>query len=80
MIVSDFVNYYNYRRHHKALENVTPANVLYGQPRLAVQSPSLQSRRKIMGQEYWYNMALDTHSPEQSKVRLPEEEAARTDN
>jgi len=28
--IADFVNYYNYRRYHKSLSNVTPADVLYG--------------------------------------------------
>jgi putative transposase len=28
--IADFVNYYNYRRYHKALRDVTPADVLYG--------------------------------------------------
>ena len=28
--IADFVDYYNYRRYHKVLDNVTPANVLYG--------------------------------------------------
>jgi transposase InsO family protein len=27
--ITDFVDYYNYRRYHKALGNVTPADVLY---------------------------------------------------
>jgi transposase InsO family protein len=28
--ITDFVDYYNYRRYHKALGDVTPADVLYG--------------------------------------------------
>jgi len=29
MAIADFVDYYNYRRYHKALGNVMPADVLY---------------------------------------------------
>lgn len=28
--IADFVDYYNYRRYHKTLGNVMPADVLYG--------------------------------------------------
>jgi len=53
--ISDFVSYYNNRRYHKALRNVTPADVLHGrrerilQERKEVQTQTLQ-RRKLYNQ------------------------------
>jgi len=35
--IADLVDYYNYRRYHKALGNVTPADVLYGRREAVLQ-------------------------------------------
>ena len=49
--IADFVDYYNYRRYHKALGNVTPADVLYDrreeilQRRKEVQVQTISRRR-----------------------------------
>jgi transposase InsO family protein len=49
--ISDFVEYYNFHRYHKALGNVTPSDVLYGrreqilQRRKEVKSKTIQYRR-----------------------------------
>jgi transposase InsO family protein len=49
--IADFVDYYNFRRYHKALGDVTPADVLYGrreqilQRRKEVQAQTIQHRR-----------------------------------
>ena len=49
----DFVDYYNYRRYHKALGNVTPVDVLQGrreqilQRRKEVQSRTISHRRQF---------------------------------
>jgi putative transposase len=49
--IADFVDYYNYRRYHKALSNMTPADVLYGrreailQHRKEVQIQTINRRR-----------------------------------
>ena len=49
--ITDFVNYYNNRRYHKALGNVTPSDVLDGrreqilQKRKEVQAHTFQRRR-----------------------------------
>ena len=49
--LADFVDYYNFRRYHKALGNVAPADVLYGrreqilQRRKEVKAQTIQNRR-----------------------------------
>jgi transposase InsO family protein len=49
--IADFVDYYNYRRYHKALGNVMPADVLYGrreqilEHRKEVQIQTINRRR-----------------------------------
>ena len=49
--ITEFVNYYNNRRYHKALRNVTPSDVLDGrreqilQKRKEVQTQTFQRRR-----------------------------------
>ena len=49
--IADFVDYYNYRRYHKALGNVKPADVLYGrreeilERRKEVQIQTINHRR-----------------------------------
>ena len=40
--IADFVDYYNYRRYHKALGDVTPADVLYGK-----REQILQRRKEV---------------------------------
>ena len=50
--IADFVDYYNFRRYHKALDDVTPADVLHGrreqilQRRKEVQVQTVQHRRE----------------------------------
>ena len=49
--IAEFVDYYNYRRYHKALGNVMPADVLYGrreeilERRKEVQIQTINRRR-----------------------------------
>jgi len=43
--IADFVNYYNHRRYHKALSNVTPDDVLRGR-----REGILMKRREVKAQ------------------------------
>ncbi len=51
MAIADFVEYYSFHRHHKALGNVTPADVLHGrreqilQRRKEVKTQTIKHRR-----------------------------------
>jgi putative transposase len=55
--IANFVDYYNYRRYHKALGNVTPADVLYGR-----REAILQRRKEVqiltMNRRRDYNQGL----------------------
>ena len=46
--ISDFVSYYNNRRYHKALGNLTPADVLHGRrERILQEQNEVRSRLKL---------------------------------
>ena len=51
--VDDFVNYYNHKRYHESLENVTPADVYFGK-----KEQILRRREKIKIQNMMMRRAL----------------------
>jgi putative transposase len=55
--IADFVDYYNYRRYHKALGNVTPADVLYGR-REAILRRRKEVQRLTINRRRDYNQGL----------------------
>ena len=55
--IADFVDYYNYRRYHKALGDVTPADVLYGRREEILQHRE-EVRVKTAQQRRDYNRGL----------------------
>jgi transposase InsO family protein len=56
--IADFVDYYNFRRYHKALGNVTPADVLYGRREQILQRRK-EVRRQTVNHRKQYNQALN---------------------
>ena len=55
--IADFVDYYNYRRYHKALADVTPADVLYGR-REQILERRKEERIQTLNRRRDYNQAL----------------------
>jgi len=55
--IEDFVDYYNYRRYHKALGNVTPADVLYGR-REDILARRKEVKRQTINRRRHYNQGL----------------------
>jgi putative transposase len=55
--IADFVDYYNYRRYHKALGNVTPADVLYGRRELILERRK-EVRIRTINRRKDYNKGL----------------------
>jgi len=55
--IADFVDYYNYRRYHKALGDVTPADVLYGR-REQVLERRKEVRIQTVNRRRDYNQGL----------------------
>jgi putative transposase len=51
--VADFVEYYNHRRYHESLDNLTPANVYFGQGsrilqrREEIKRKTIEQRRRL---------------------------------
>jgi transposase InsO family protein len=55
--IADFVDYYNYRRYHKALGNVTPADVLYDRREQILQRRK-EVRTRTINRRRDYNKGL----------------------
>ena len=55
--IADFVDYYNYRRYHKAIGDVTPADVLYGRREQILQRRK-EVRIKTINRRRNYNRGL----------------------
>ena len=54
--ITEFVNYYNNRRHHKALGNVTPSDVLDGR-----MEEILESRKEVQTQTFQRRRLYNQH-------------------
>ena len=55
--IADFVHYYNQRRYHQALGNITPADVLYGR-RDQILERRMEVRIQTRNRRRAYNQAL----------------------
>ena len=58
LAIVGFVDYYNYRRYHKALGDVTPADVLYGR-REQILERRMEVRIRTFNRRRDYNQGLN---------------------
>ena len=62
--LDQFVNYYNHKRYHESLNNVTPADVYFGKQeqilsrRAKIKQQNLMQRRKIYFTEKLINQSV----------------------
>ncbi len=67
--VAHFVEDYNHRRYHEALQNVTPADVYYG-PRLVILSRREQIKRRTLKQRKRENLNMSLRAAQRLEVSL----------
>ena len=60
--ITDFVNYYNYRRYHEALGNVTPSDVLDGSREQNLQKRKDVRPRLFSADDYTINNSESSHN------------------
>ena len=63
--IADFVNYYNHRRYHKALSNVTPDDVLRGR-----REGILIKRREVKAQTLQWRQRYNRQRRESSNTAI----------
>ncbi|KZL27616.1 hypothetical protein PsWM33_00810 [Pseudovibrio sp. WM33] len=53
--IADFVDYYNHRRYHESLGNVTPANAYFGRDKQILQHRKMIKRKTLQNRRLRYH-------------------------
>jgi hypothetical protein len=72
--ITEFVQYYNYRRVHEALDNLTPADVYHGRAR-KIQAAKSMVKEQTMRRRRWLNLGLEPLNEELIKPAILRESA-----
>jgi hypothetical protein len=57
--IEQFVDYYNNKRYHEALDNVTPADVYYGR-HCEIITRRERLKKQTLRARKWYNLSQST--------------------